>query len=976
MSVLFLDVETFHGSENLKVCGTYRYALDAEVMLAAWAWNDDLPTVWDFTDCTRDAKDLQALIDEADEVVVHNSSFERIILREQGVTLPFEKIDDTAVIALQHGLVKDLDRLCSILGVPESESKLKEGKKLITLFCSPCPKNWKLRRATRESHPEEWARFKVYAGMDIVSMREVRRRLPRWNCTPLERRYFELDQRINDRGFKVDTALATSATAAFRRLVDALAIRTKELTGGVIGSVTEVAKLVEYLQAQGLTLFDMTKDTVEGLLLRDDIRPDLRELLEIRQQASRTTPSKFKALMKAMSPADERLRGTLQFCGAARTGRDAGRIFQPQNLIRTPDWFDEAVQELVVCALKLGIEDLLWEDIADRVAYVVRGCLIAEEGCRLVAADLSNIEGRGLAWLADEEWKLKAFADYDRGIGEDIYKITAGRILKKLPVEVTKAERQQYGKVSELSCLGPDTQVLTDHGTKRITEVSTKDMLWDGVEWVGHQGLVSKGHQRTFRLDGLALTPDHRVLAGETWLPAKMVSSYPSFRDLAWATGRESLRSLASSWGREAVSEQFARSAPAGAIHTPSISVTGVGELLPAATAALRMPARSGEKITGATLPSALTMLTGGVCSTASQPASTDVTTPTTAPSTATVGAASGSMSLGGETEHPSSHICSPSKGGTSPSSSLTASKLTKVTNPETSASLPSALTEITSDEFETCSVGSMTWKPVYDIAHAGPRNRFTVMTDHGAFIVHNCGYQGSVGAFRKMGGAMAEAMTDDEILEIVRPWRAEHPRTKNLWYDTEKAARAAVNNPGEEFVVGKLAFDCVVDVFGLTWLRMRLPSGRYLCYLKPSTGFLKCPVCDGEGVLPNQETGILEACFECDTKGIIGDGRFTYEGVDQKTKQWGVRDTYGGSFIENACQAVARDIFFHGLEKAEQAGYPVVLRVHDELVAEVPIDGALTADGLAACMTILPRWAMGLPLAAAGFEAYRYRKD
>lgn len=974
-NVLHLDVETFHVSENLKVCGTYRYATDAEVMLAAWAWDDDLPTVWDFTEGLRDVRDLQPLIDKADKVVIQDSQFDRNILREQGVTIPIEKIEDTAVIALQHGLVKALDKLCAILNVPESASKLKEGKKLITLFCSPCPKNWKLERATRQSHPGEWKRFVAYAAMDIVSMREVYKRLPRWNCTAQERVYWELDQRINDRGFKVDVPLARSATAAFQKLVDNLAIRTKEITGGRVGSTTEVAKMLAFLAEQGLTLEDATKDSVERALASPDLDPSLRELLRIRQQASLTTPSKFKALLKAMSPHDERLRGTLQYCGAARTGRDAGRIFQPQNLIRTPDWFDEVVQELVVTALKTGIEDLLWDNIADLIAFVVRGCLIAEEGHKLVAADLSNIEGRGLAWLAGEEWKLKAFADYDKGIGEDIYKITAGRILGKPAKEVTKAERQRIGKVSELSCLGPDTQVLTNHGIKLITKVSTEDLLWDGTNWVVHQGLISKGVRKTLRLDGLDVTPDHRILADGTWLPAKMASSSPSFLDLALATGRASLLSLELTWGLKVAFADCACSAPAGESPTLSMSATGVGGPPLAVISAPKRPRAIGARSTGATLLFVPTMDTDGVCSIASQPASTGATILTTVPSTATAGEASGSMNLGGATEQLSSRICSPSKAGTSLISSLTGSKSTKATSPETFASSPSAPTETTSGEFETCSVGSMNWKPVYDIAHAGPRNRFTVLTDHGALIVHNCGYQGSVGAFRKMGGAMAEAMTDDEILEIVRPWRAQHPETKGLWYATEDAARQALNHPGDSFTVGYLTFDYLTDDHGLPWLRMQLPSGRYLCYLHPSTGYYECPSCHGEGVVPDKE-GKSRTCSDCDGRGTCGDGEFTYEGVDTVTKQWGTRKTYGGSLIENACQAVSRDVFFHGLEQAEKAGYPIVLRVHDELVAEVPIDGTLTAAGLASCMTILPRWAFGLPLAAAGFEALRYRKD
>lgn len=264
--------------------------------------------------------------------------------------------------------------------------------------------------------------------------------------------------------------------------------------------------------------------------------------------------------------------------------------------------------------------------------------------------------------------------------------------------------------------------------------------------------------------------------------------------------------------------------------------------------------------------------------------------------------------------------------------------------------------------EIYKVTASSILGKPVESITY-DDRQRFG-KTPELAF-----GFGGAVGAFRKLGGAMAEAMSDEEIVEIVRPWRARHPQIKRLWYALEEAARAAINEPGASFTVGYLTFDLKTDDYGLRWLRLRLPSGRYICYLNPDTGYYACPVCDGEGVADGA------TCYECKGEGALGTGDLTYEGTDQITKQWGSRYTYGGSLVENSCQAVARDIFFHGFELAEAAGYEVVLRVHDELVCEVPDTDDYSAEHLSSLMATLPGWATGLPLAAAGFTCYRYYK-
>jgi DNA polymerase bacteriophage-type len=655
MSVLFADIETF--SEVPIKHGAYRYAEEAKLLLFAFAWDDEPVEVWDMTTGEHTMRDVKEVIDSADLSCWHNSAFDRVVLAEQGVRIPVEKIEDTMVLALTHGLPAKLEMLGSVLGLPEDKAKDKDGKRLIHLFTKPRPKNTKLRRATRETHPDDWQRFISYAGRDVDAMRSIRGLLPRWNWTGREGYLWALDQAINDRGVAVDLDLADAAVRAFQRdsrRMDALAA---ELTGGEITSLTQRGRLMEYLRGRGIELPDLTKGTIEATLRDGNLPSDVLELLELRRQGASTTPSKYQTLRDAA--VGGRMRGTVQFRGAARTGRDAGRIFQPQNLARCPDWFDGAVQEITISAFKAGCEDLLFDDVADRCVYAVRGALVAEPGRKLLIADLSNIEGRVLAWLANERWKIEAFKAYDRGEGPDLYKVTAGRILGKDPYEVTKPERQLQGKVPEL----------------------------------------------------------------------------------------------------------------------------------------------------------------------------------------------------------------------------------------------------------------------------AG-------------------GYGGGVGAYRVMGGAVFDAMPDEAIQDIVTAWRAQHPATKKLWYAVEGAFRSArIAERGELFEVaeGLLRFDRKLGPDGVDYVRIRLPSGRYLSYRNAR---------------------------------ITDTGSLVYEGLNQYTRKWEDIETYYGKLVENVVQAIACDVFHTGMIHAERAGYSVVLRVHDELVCEVPEDPVFTVDALCGFMATLPTWAEGLPLAAAGFEARRYRKE
>ena len=220
---LYLDTETYSECD-LKAHGTHRYAEhpSTEITVAQWALDDDEPTVHDMTRPPMSQRRAGVLFEHLNdpriEIVAHNSAFDRTLLRHcWGIDVPIERWRDTMVRALAHGLPGALGKIGPILGLPEDQQKDKRGKELINLFCKPRPKNQTLRRATRETHPEQWAEFLEYSRQDIVSMRAIHRLLPQWNYRGSELALWHLDQRINDRGFAVDLDLARAAIEATDR---------------------------------------------------------------------------------------------------------------------------------------------------------------------------------------------------------------------------------------------------------------------------------------------------------------------------------------------------------------------------------------------------------------------------------------------------------------------------------------------------------------------------------------------------------------------------------------------------------------------------------------------------------------------------------------------------------------------------------------------------------------------------------------
>lgn len=450
---LWLDRETFN-TIDLKQVGTARYAETARDLLISYAIGDGPERVWDATAEEMHDELFYAMEDEDGEVWAHNAYFDRTIHNGQyqlnQPRIALERWRCSMAMALSHALPASLDELCRVLRIPSDQAKLADGKKLIRLFCMPQPANRKIRIADRHTHPAEWARFKQYAGNDIVAMRECVKRMPAWNWNESAIAEWHLDQRINERGFQVDRELTRAGARAAVTEKERIGVRFRELTRGVVDRPSQRAQFQEFVHKEfGVELEDTTKATFTQMLREPGLDPRLAELMNLSMAANKTSTAKYAALDPAVGP-DGRFRGGLQFAGAGRTRRWAGRLFQPQNLpsrgLPKPEQVEDYIHHL-----KQDTHALFFDDLMLYGAAALRGCVVAAPGKKLAVADLSNIEGRVLSWLAQENWKLQAFREYDAGTGPDLYCVTAVAIIGGDPFNVPKHLRNAMGKVPDLA---------------------------------------------------------------------------------------------------------------------------------------------------------------------------------------------------------------------------------------------------------------------------------------------------------------------------------------------------------------------------------------------------------------------------------------------------------------------------------------------------------------------------------------------
>lgn len=981
---VWLDFETYN--KEPITSGTYKYAETVEITVMAYAYDNEPAKVIDVTLEGNNVLpvELREALIRCEEIWAHNANFDRVVSNTSSTfknwpNLPSSKWMDTMVQAYQHSLPGGLDQLCTLFNVPQDFAKIKDGKRLVLLFCKPLGKNRKIRRATRETHPEDWANFLEYARMDVEAMREIYKRMPKVNYPRnlTEVKYWQNAMMLNDRGIALDIDLVNGALLEIIREQSRLKSKIQTNTEGRVYSATEVSKLLSYIKdVYDIDLKDLTKASVLEALLDEDLPDPVRELLEIRQDVGKASTAKYKAMLKSIS-SDGRVHGILQFRGANRTGRYAGRIIQVQNF-PSRGLPDDDVIEQAISATKKGKLPEFTDKVMNFCSYMLRGAIVPGRGKKFVVADWSNIEGRLVAYSATEKWKIKAFRDFDEGKGHDLYNLTYAKSFNKPVEEVTKAERQ-LGKVLELACLGGDTKVLTDTGVKRIVDVKIEDLLWDGEEWVRHKGLVNRGVREVIILNGIKVTQDHLIKIGRTWRKAHRFASNERLNILSLVTGSASLPSLKWFTRRSVHAPDGIQLLSALAAHhlIKCFTQTYIEVNRLDAISALKSSLITGlRSIMGTRTSFRIPHIDAG-CLVEYPPVSTGVVMSPMVDITTTVGVESKSTRNGRRIGRNFWRTLSLLQVGISQILISIGSTLTRVTNLVTCDSSRAPRTAPTSGKYQTCNERSAT----YDISYSGPRNCFTVISDRGPMIVHNCGYSGGVGAFvtfangynvdlDKMADDLDGSLPDDLVYQaenfyefrlkndpkegdyglslktfvacdvLKRLWRLAHPSVVAIWRDLEDSARAAIGD-GRGKVYGTFNdlfyFHCEKGMLYL-WL----PSGRYIVYAGARIG---------------------------------KKGELIYQGQHKITKKWTELSLYSGLILENICQALSAQILDYNVDRLEEMGIPVVMHVHDEIIVEVPKSNSFSIDDLKNVMTSEIPWLKGLPLAAGGFECTRYRK-
>ena len=444
-----IDIETY-SSAPLPKCGVYRYcdAPDFEMLLFSYAFDDEPVQTIDLTSGeTLPLEVISALKDPTIIKVAYNAQFERVCLsRYLGRWLDPHQWRCTMVMAAYLTLPGRLADAAVALGT--TEKKMEEGKDLIRYFsvpCKPTKANGGRTRNLPTDAPEKWAVYRQYNAQDVETERAIRKALEKYPLPEQEWELYALDQQINDRGVRVDKKLVKNAIAVDAVFAQAACQRAKELTG--LENPGSVNQLKAWLADQDMPMESLAKKIVQEKAAQTD--GIVAELLNLRLELSKTSVKKYEAMARCVCR-DGRVHGLLQFYGANRTGRWAGRLVQAQNLPQNhlPDL------ELARDIVKIGDEELLdtlFASVPGTLSELIRTAFIPKDGCRFLVADFSAIEARVLAWLANEEWVLEEF----RGKGK-IYEATASRMFHIPQETIVKGNPnyayRQKGKQATLSC--------------------------------------------------------------------------------------------------------------------------------------------------------------------------------------------------------------------------------------------------------------------------------------------------------------------------------------------------------------------------------------------------------------------------------------------------------------------------------------------------------------------------------------------
>lgn len=449
---LSIDLETY-SDVNLKKAGLYRYVQSPafEILLFAYSFDGAPTQVIDMAQGEKIPLEvIHALTDPQCLKHAYNAAFEWYCLSKyMGAQLPPSQWRDTMLHGLYAGYTAGLDATGRALGIPEDKQKLTTGKALIRYFCVPCkPTKANGGRTRNYPHhdPEKWALFKSYNGQDVVAEMEIERRLSVFPVPDFVQKQWETDLLINARGVAVDMDFCEGALELGETIRAQLTDEAVQLSG--LQNPNSVKQLARWLSAEtGDDIATLRKETIKELLGRDNA-DHVQRMLEIRQELGKTSTKKYDAIEAAVCD-DGRVRGLLQFYGANRTGRWAGRLVQVQNLPRTYTEPLEFARELVK-GRKLDALRTVYGSPNDTLSQLIRTAFVAAPGNVLIDADFSAIEARVISWLADEEWRLEVFRTHGK-----IYEASASQMFG-VPLERIKKGNPEYslrqrGKVAELA---------------------------------------------------------------------------------------------------------------------------------------------------------------------------------------------------------------------------------------------------------------------------------------------------------------------------------------------------------------------------------------------------------------------------------------------------------------------------------------------------------------------------------------------
>lgn len=459
MALLAIDIETY-SDVDLTKCGVYAYSDSPqfEILLFAYAFDDEPTQIVDLA-CGEELPQrvLDALEDESIIKTAFNAAFERTCISKYiGKKLSPVAWQCTAVQSAMLALPLSLDGVGEVLDI--QRKKLKEGTDLVRFFSMPCKAtkaNGGRTRNLPSDEPEKWERFKTYCIRDVEAEREIRYKLRNYPIPESEMRLYQMDQEINDRGILVDRALVENAVLCDTQYKEAVTARAYELTG--LANPNSPAQIKGWLSDRGVEVESLDKKAVKSMI--SDADGEVLEVLQLRLLMAKTSVKKYEAIERSVC-ADGRCHGLLQFYGANRTGRWAGRLVQVQNLPQNHIEDLELARHLVKNR-QFDLIDLLYDSTPGVLSELIRTAFVPKDGCRFIVADFAAIEARVLAWFSGEQWRLTTFAE-----GGDIYCASASQMFG-VPV-VKHGENghlRQKGKIAELALgYGGSVGALTSMG--------------------------------------------------------------------------------------------------------------------------------------------------------------------------------------------------------------------------------------------------------------------------------------------------------------------------------------------------------------------------------------------------------------------------------------------------------------------------------------------------------------------------------